>query len=191
LLIRQDADGARPSQTRKEFAALLRSTVVNIANLFLPVHGHGLQPPPAEQYCVVERMMKFEVIVIAAAAMALSAVSGDAQVLNEPSSGQAGGQITGQTSGLAGGISGDVAATAGPVTRQAADGQADTNASLSSIDRAGRDTAPRTRGAVEVKGQNADGLGNITTGVEVAGGLQVSPASAPVSGSGSVETGSY
>lgn len=132
--------------------------------------------------------MKFEIIVIAAAAMALSAYTADARIPKGPS-GQGSEQKASQTGGD---VPGDVAATKAPAAHDAAGGKSHGDAAtfLSSIDRAGRDPAPRTRGATEVKGQNANGLGNVTTGVEVAGGTQASPASVSVLGSGLVETGS-
>ena len=132
--------------------------------------------------------MKFEIIVIAAAAMALSAYTADARIPEGPS-----GQVSGQRISQTGGdIPGNTAPTKASAAHGARDGKSHDDAAtiLSSIDRAGRDPAPRTRGATEVKGRNAGGLGNVTTGVEVAGGPQASPASVSVLGSGLVETGS-
>jgi hypothetical protein len=135
--------------------------------------------------------MNFEIILIAAVALALSASSSDAQGLNGQSANQADAQITAKASALDGDTTQDVPAAARPVARNETEGQpkSDIHAALSSIDRAGRDATPRTRGAVEVKGQNADGIGNITDHVEVAGGASVAPPTASVSGTGSVVTG--
>lgn len=103
--------------------------------------------------------MKLGILLTTTAAVGLVAFSAQAQLLG------------GQTGGLTGGVTGATGSVTGTVNGQV---QTDPGATVSSTDRAVRDTTARSRGVVEATGKDARGVANAAKDVDVAGGVNSS-----------------